>query len=93
VNAFRHILKEKDINKLDLWIEESLKLNISEIKSFVNGINQDIDAVKNAIILKYNNGLAEGSVNKIKVIKRIMYGRCSFETLRMKVIKLESLKV
>lgn len=93
VNAFRHILKEKDINKLDLWIEESLKLNISEIKSFVNGINQDIDAVKNAIILEYNNGLAEGSVNKIKVIKRIMYGRCSFETLRMKVIKLESLKV
>lgn len=49
--------------------------------------------MKNAIILEYNNGLAEGSVNKIKVIKRIMYGRCSFETLRMKVIKLESLKV
>ncbi|WP_399547986.1 transposase [uncultured Clostridium sp.] len=37
----------------------------------------------------YNNGLAEGSVNKIKVIKRIMYGRCNFNTLKNKVLKLE----
>ena len=48
--------------------------------------------MKNAISLDYNNGLAEGSVNKIKVIKRIMYGRCNFETLRNKVINLENLK-
>lgn len=36
--------------------------------------------------LPYNNGLAEGSVNKIKVIKRIMYGRNSFELLKSKVL-------
>jgi len=92
VNRFRAILKAKDITKLDSWIKDSLNLNISELKSFVNGLNQDIDAVKNAIALDYNNGLAEGSVNKIKVIKRIMYGRCSFETLRKKIINLEMLK-
>ena len=34
----------------------------------------------------YNNGLAEGSVNKIKVIKRTMYGRNSFELLKDKVL-------
>ena len=92
VNRFREILKNKDVNKLNLWIEDSLNLDISEIKSFINGLKQDIDAVKNAISLDYNNGLAEGSVNKIKVIKRIMYGRCNFETLRNKVINLENLK-
>ena len=92
VNRFREILKNKDVNKLNLWIEDSLNLGISEIKSFINGLKQDIDAVKNAISLDYNNGLAEGSVNKIKVIKRIMYGRCNFETLRNKVINLENLK-
>ena len=84
VNRFREILKNKDVNKLNL--------GISKIKSFINGLKQDIDAVKNAISLDYNNGLAEGSVNKIKVIKRIMYGRCNFETLRNKVINLENLK-
>ena len=34
----------------------------------------------------YNNGLAEGSVNKIKVIKRIMYGRCCFDLLKQQVL-------
>ena len=92
VTVFREILKNKDVNKLNLWIEDSLNLGISESKSFINGLKQDIDAVKNAISLDYNNGLAEGSVNKIKVIKRIMYGRCNFETLRNKVINLENLK-
>ena len=47
-------------------------------------------AVRNAIIYEYNNGLAEGSVKKLKVIKRIMYGRNKFEILRQKVLSLES---
>ena len=42
--------------------------------------------LKKGIELQYNNGLAEGSVNKIKVIKRVMYGRNSFELLKAKVL-------
>jgi len=53
---------------------------------FVNGICRDIEAVRNAIIYKYSNGLAEGIVNKIKVIKRIMYGRCGFDMLKRKLL-------
>ena len=60
--------------------------------SFINGILRDIEGVKNSIIYDYSNGLAEGSVNKIKVIKRIMYGRCNFETLRKKILILERLR-
>lgn len=86
---FKDILNKSDPNNLDLWIEEAKQLNINEINSFINRINRDIDAVKNALIYSYSNGLAEGSVNKIKVIKRIMYGRCNFSTLRSKVLLLE----
>ena len=64
-----------------------------KLNSFVNGINRDIDAVKNSITYPYSNGLAEGSVNKIKVIKRIMYGRCKFATLRLKVLLLEKFQI
>lgn len=60
--------------------------------SYVNGLEKDYDAVINAIILDYNNGLAEGSVNKLKNIKRVMYGRNSFELLRCKVLQLEAIK-
>lgn len=49
-------------------------------------VKKDIEAVKNRIVFVYNNGLEEGSVNKIKVIQRIMYGRNSFELFKTKVL-------
>lgn len=72
--------------KLDEWMSKTKKYKIPEMNSFINGIERDIEAVKNGITYDYNNGLAEGSVNKIKVIKRIMYGRCSFDLLKQKVL-------
>ena len=86
VTEFKEIMFSKKENKLDEWINKTRKLNIPEITSFINGIERDIVAVKNGIKYDYNNGLAEGSVNKIKVIKRIMYGRCSFDLLKQKVL-------
>ena len=48
--------------------------------------NKDLGAVKNSIDYEYNNGLAEGSVNKIKLAKRIMYGRSGFQLLKAKIL-------
>lgn len=73
------------------WINKVRQTKIRELGSFANGIERDYEAVINAIDLPYSNGLAEGSVNKIKVIKRVMYGRCNFDTLRSKVIQLEKM--
>lgn len=92
VKSFKEILFNKNPNNLDNWIEKAALLGIPELNSYIKGINRDIDGVKNSIIYDYSNGLAEGSVNKIKVIKRIMYGRCSFETLREKVLRLEKMR-
>jgi len=89
VCEFRAILKNKAITEFDRWMEQASSLNNKYINSFINGVTRDIAAVKNAIIYDYNNGLAEGSVNKLKVIKRIMYGRNSFDMLYKKVLWLE----
>jgi len=89
VNEFKKMLLDKSVERIEQWIHRALSLNIREINSFINGITRDITAVKNAIKYEYNNGLAEGSVNKLKVIKRIMYGRNSFEMLRKKLLWLE----
>jgi len=89
---FKGLLKSKDEKALRTWIEKAGNLNIAEINSFITGLKQDEAAAINAVMLPYSNGLAEGSVNKIKVIKRIMYGRCGFETLRAKILQLEKLK-
>jgi predicted transcriptional regulator len=87
--SFKETLFSKKENNMDKWIKDAQLLGIDEINSFIGGITRDIEAVKNAIKYDYNNGLAEGSVNKLKVIKRIMYGRCSFDLLRKKLLCLE----
>nr|WP_255396817.1 transposase [Petrotoga sp. SL27] len=90
VNEFKHLLESKNVEKLEEWIEKASNLKIRKIDKFVNGLKRDIQAVRNAIIYEYNDGLAEGSLIKLKVIKRIMYGRNKFETLRQKVLLLEN---
>lgn len=72
--------------ELDAWIEAASNLKIDELDTYLNGLRSDLNAVKNGIEQKYNNGLAEGSVNKIKLTKRIMYGRNSFQLLRAKLL-------
>ncbi len=89
-HMFKETLFSRKVNELDKWIKEAMEVHSDEIKSFIGGIQRDIEAVKNAVRYGYNNGLAEGSVNKLKVIKRIMYGRNSFELLKSKLLKLES---
>ena len=74
------------VEDLDSWISDAASLKIEEIDTYVNGLIADIEAVKNSIRYKYSNGLAEGSVNKIKLIKRIMYGRNSFNLLKAKIL-------
>ena len=90
VHSFKEMLSAKRVDELNGWMEEAQQFGIDEINGFINGVNYDLDAVKNAIRFDYNNGLAEGSVNKVKVIKRIMYGRCSFSLLRNKILLRES---
>ena len=70
VTGFKGALFGKKEAELDKWAEETEALEIDELKSFINGIKRDSTAVKNAIRLDYNNGLAEGSVNSL-VDKRL----------------------
>jgi hypothetical protein len=86
LREFQRIVFSQKTNELKSWISETATYDIPEITSFLDGIRKDIDAVENGISYQYNNGLAEGSVNKIKLIKRIMYGRNSFNLLKAKVL-------
>lgn len=70
------------------WIDFVLrsKYKLTGLKTFARGLSRDIDAVKNGIEMRWSNGATEGHVNRIKSIKRQMYGRASFDLLRKKVI-------
>lgn len=90
VKLFKDIFILNKPELLNEWMSKARSTEIEEIISFTNGIERDYEAVVNAVYLPYSNGLAEGSVNKI--IKRVMYDRCSFETLRIKTIRLEKMR-
>lgn len=88
IQQFHSILFSKNANGLDKWMNKIEILKITEINSFIEGMKKDITAVKNSILYSYNNGIAEGSVNKLKVVKRIMYGCNSFSLLKSKILRL-----
>ena len=56
------------------------------MKSFTVGLNQDKGAVEAAIRYEWSNGQVEGQVNRLKVIKRQMYGRGKFDLLKARVL-------
>jgi transposase len=86
VQQFRHILHHREGEKLDTWLQVVKASQIRELQSFVTGIERDKAAVVAGLTLPQNNGLVEGKVNKLKLIKRMMYGRAEFPLLRQRVL-------
>ncbi len=68
------------------WVEEAKESEIPELKAFAAKLFQDIEAVVWAMAMPYSQGQTEGRVNKLKLIKRSMYGRGKFDLLRQRVL-------
>jgi transposase len=86
VQEFRQLLHQREGEKLDAWLAKSAASQIHELQSFVQGIERDKAAVVAGLTLSQNNGLVEGKVNKLKLIKRMGYGRAGFPLLRQRVL-------
>lgn len=92
IEEFKELVKNKSLNKFHTWIKKASELNIKELNSFLGGIKRDEKAVENAITYRFTNELAEGSVNKLKTLKRTMYEKASFEILKKKLLWCENNK-
>ena len=86
VQEFRQILHRREGDKLDSWLTKVRASHIRELQSFVGGIERDKTAVVAGLTLPQSNGLVEGKVNKLKLIKRMMYRRAEFPLLRQRVL-------
>jgi transposase len=84
---FFTMVKERHADQFDPWLEESLHSGIPDLQTFAQGLKREYSAIKAALTLPYSNGPVEGQVNKLKYIKRSMYGRGSFELLRQRVLQ------
>jgi transposase len=89
---FNGILRSRSPDALDEWIDDAIDTELTAIMRFASVLRRDVDAVKNAIELPWNNGQAEGQINRLKMLKRAMYGRAGpaaaeSQKLRMNLIK------
>ena len=84
--SFREVMSGKSTDALDEWIDKFSKSSLHHISTFAIYLQKDIDAIKNAITYPYSNGLTEGINNKIKAIKRQMYGRAKTDLLATKLV-------
>jgi transposase len=86
LHSFLQMLRERKPELLNGWMKEVRESHIKELVSFVNGIDRDYDAVRAGLTYSWSQGPVEGTVNKIKTHKRLMYGRASFPLLRQKML-------
>ena len=86
VLSFRKILQGGTPEQFDQWMEKVTAMKRKILNTFINGMKRDITAIYNAILTNLSSGKVEGNVNRLKNIKRQMYGRAGFELLRRKVI-------
>ena len=85
--AFGQAVRERDINALTAWMERaSQPESTKEMNGFAVGLARHWPEVKAAVELPWSNGRTEGHVNRLKLIKRKMYGRAKLDLLRIRVL-------
>jgi transposase len=81
---FKFLMAQKKGECLESWCQQAGQF--PAFSGFVRGIRQDFQAVQQAFSSSWSNGQTEGQVNRLKTIKRQMYGRASFNLLRLRVL-------
>ncbi len=85
-HQFLAMVRQRIPTELAPWIEACRSSGIAELKAFAEGLLRDFPVIHAALELPYSNGVTEGHVNRLKTIKRMMYGRASFDVLRRRVL-------
>jgi len=83
---FQSLVRERKVVALETWLMACDTAHISEFANFASGLREDAQAMSAALNSVWSNGQTEGQVNKLKSLKRQMYGRANFDLLRSRVL-------
>ena len=86
-DEFAALIRKVSQGTLTAWLARAESSSCPEIRRFAEGIRRDEAAVQAAVSGRWSNGPVEGHVNRLKMIKRQMYGRAGFVLLRARVVK------
>jgi transposase len=83
---FAGLVRQRHPGQLDTWLERATASGLQAFKSFAKGLRADDDAVKAGLTLPWSTGPVEGQINRLKMLKRQMYGRAGIGLLRQRVL-------
>jgi transposase len=86
VKEFQSLLVGKQADRFDQWRLSTEQSGLKELQSFSVGLMKDEAAVRAAMIYEWSSGQVEGNVNRLKMIKRMMFGRAGFAMLKARVL-------
>lgn len=81
------MIQQQEVAHLDPWLTACAASGISWLITFGEGLRKDYEAVRAALELPWSSAQAEGQINRLKLLKRQMYGRASFPLLRSRVLR------
>ncbi len=84
---FLHILTHQQANELNNWFRRAKQSHVAELISLAKSMQQDASAISAACSLPWSQGQVEGQINRLKCVKRQMYGRAHFELLRLRFLR------
>ncbi len=83
---FLQLLRQKQADGFDAWLMEALSSSLKPFEKFAEGLVSDYAAVKASMMSDVSNGPVEGLINRLKMLKRQMYGRAGLELLSKRFI-------
>ena len=86
VQTFAVMVREREVNGLTGWVETMRHSEHRELRGFAEGLLEDYAAVRAGLTVRESNGPTEGQINKLKLVKRSMYGRGKVDLLRQRVV-------
>jgi transposase len=85
--AFLALVRERWGNDLEAWITAAIDSGIDALARFARGLREDLAAVTVGLTLNWSNGVTEGHIHRLKLVKRQGYGRAGFAFLRQRVLQ------
>jgi transposase len=84
---FERLVRNRQVHKLKAWIVcASVHDSPPELRRYARGLLEDLPSIEAALTLPWSNGQVEGQINRLKLIKRQMYGRANFDLLRARFL-------
>ncbi len=90
VNEFVQMVRQLQGDHLDAWLEDTERLGTAPLRAFAQSLRKDYQAVKAGLTLSWSNGPTEAQIQRLKLLKRQMYGQAGFALLRQRVLRREA---